>query len=89
MYTRVCDIEGASDLVRVFPLNDVGYRLAEDVQQSLDVQVVGSLSQRRPEPLLSLQPRTQASQPAHNLLPMVASMDIIDIHVARYLIEVT
>ena len=41
--TRVRDIEGSSDLIRVFPLNNARYCPAENVQQSLDVQVVGRL----------------------------------------------
>ena len=39
----VLDVERLADLLRSLALDHVSYRLAGQVQQSLDVQIVGSL----------------------------------------------
>ena len=50
----VLDIERLPDLLRRLPLNHVGHRLAGDVQESLDVQVIGCQDQLEEGALVNL-----------------------------------
>ena len=51
----VLDVERLPDLLGGLPLDHVGHRLAGDVQQALDVQVVGGEDQLEERALVNLQ----------------------------------
>lgn len=51
----VLDVEGATDLLGSFALDHVGHRLAGDVEQSLDVEVVRGEDQLEQRALVDLQ----------------------------------
>jgi len=42
----VLDIEGLADLLRRLALDHIGNGLAADIQESLDIHVIGSLNRR-------------------------------------------
>ena len=51
----VPDVEGLADLLGRLALDHVGHRLAGDVQESLDVQVVGCQDQLKEGALVNLE----------------------------------
>ena len=51
----ILDVECLPDLLGCLPLDHVGHRLASDVQQALDVQVVCSQDQLEKGALVNLQ----------------------------------
>lgn len=51
----VLDVKRFPDLLRCFPLDHVGHRLASDVQQAFDVQIVGSQNELEQRALVYLE----------------------------------